>query len=257
MLGPQLISEWKKATTSIAWWAVGALIVAANVLITGFFTFVGLHIKRSPIDVGAPDSVSMLLTVGVAFSLMLPLILGMLIVNLEFSNNTVIYSFLGNPRRSGLYLTKLVTCAVSTMLFSVVFALLSLAVVAGLLSTSADSAAVFTGQTWGTLLSIVVVSALIGVIGGALGALVTKPLLAIVLIILLSQVIEPIIRVAAPAEVQAYLPTSLVDASLGGGFLGQMFNSEQLSQPLALGIIAAVAVILSVLGGVKYTRQEV
>ena len=257
MLGSQLISEWKKSTTSIAWWAVGALIVAANVLVTGFFTFVGLNVERSPIDVTNPDSKTMLLTVGVAFSFILPLILGMLIVNLEFSNNTIIYSFLGNPRRGGLYLAKLVTCAVSTMLFSVVSALLSLAVVAGLLSSSEESAAVLTGQTWAALLSIVVVSTLLGVIGGALGALVTKSLLAIVLIILWSQVIEPILRVAAPAEAQGYLPSSLIDASLGGGFLGQMFNSEQLSQPLALGIIAAVAVILGVLGGVKYTRKEV
>ena len=257
MLRPQLISEWKKATTSIAWWAIGALIVTANVLVTGFFTFAGLSVERSPIDVTDPDSISMILTVGVAFSFILPLILGMLIVNLEFSNNTVIYSFLGNPRRSGLYLAKLVTCAMSTMLFSAVFALVSFAVVAGLLSSSAESAAVFTGQTWGTLLSIVMVSTLLGVIGGALGALVTKPLLAIVLIILWSQVIEPILRVTAPTEAQGYFPSSLIDASLGGGFLRQIFNSEQLSQPLALGIIATVAVILGILGGVKYARKEV
>lgn len=257
MLRPQLISEWKKATTSIAWWAMGAIIVTANVLVTGFFTFAGLSVERSPIDVTDPDSMSMILTVGVAFSFILPLILGMLIVNLEFSNNTVIYSFLGNPRRSGLYLAKLVTCAMSTMLFSAVFALVSLAVVAGLLSSSAESAAVFTGQTWGTLLRIVMVSTLLGVIGGALGALVTKPLLAIVLIILWSQVIEPILRVTGPTEAQGYFPSSLIDASLGGGFLRQIFNSEQLSQPLALGIIATVAVILGILGGVKYARKEV
>lgn len=257
MLGPQLISEWKKATTSFAWWAVGALIVMVNVLATGFFVFVGLNVKRSPIDVTAPDSVSMFLTVGLAFSFILSLILGMLIVNLEFSNNTIIYSFLGNPRRSGLYLAKLVTCAVSSILFSVIFALMSLAVVAGLLSSSVESAAVFTVQTWGTLLSIVVVSTFLGVIGGALGALVTKPLLAILLIVLWSQVIEPILRIVIPAEAQGYLPSSLIDASLGGGFLGQMFNSEQLSQPLALGIIAAVTVILGILGGVKYAHEEV
>lgn len=257
MLGPQLASEWKKATTSIAWWVVGALIIVANVLVTVFFTFVGLNVDRSPIDVTAPDSVSMLLTVGVAFSFILPLILGMLIVNLEFSNNTIVYSFLGSPRRGGLYLAKLASCAVSTMFFSVVSALLSSTVVAGLLSSSAKSAAYFTGQTWGTLLSIVVVSTLLGVIGGALGALVTKPLFAIVLIILWSQVIEPILRVTAPVEVQAYLPSSLIDASLGSGFLGQVFNSEQLSQPLALGTIIGATSILGVLGGVKYARNEV
>lgn len=257
MLELQLISEWKKATTSIAWWAVGALIVTANVLVTGFFTYVGLNVEHSPIDVAAPGTVSMFFTVGPVFSFILPIILGMLIVNLEFSNNTIIYSFLGNPCRSGLYLAKLVTCAVSATLFSIVVALLSLMVVAGSLSSSAESAAVFTGKTWGTLLSIVVVSAVLGVIGGALGALVTKPLLAIVLIVLWSQVIEPILRIAAPAEAQGYLPTSLVDASLDGGFLREIFNSEQLSQPLALGIIAAAAVILGVLGGAKYTRKEV
>ncbi|KAB1502889.1 hypothetical protein F7230_07830 [Corynebacterium sp. 320] len=257
MLGPQLISEWKKATTSITWWAVGALIVTANVLVTSFFTFVGLNVERSPIDATAPDSVRMFLTVGVAFTFILPLILGMLIVNLEFYNNTIIYSFLGNQRRGSLYLAKLVTCAVSAMLFSVLFALMSLAVVAGLLSSSSKPATVFTGQTWGTLLSIVVISTLLGVIGGALGALVTKPMLAIVLIILWSQVIEPILRIASPTKAQGYLPSSLIDASLGGGFLGQMFNSEQLSQPLALGILAAVTVVLGILGGVKYAHQEV
>lgn len=257
MLGTQLKSEWRKVSTSTMWWVVGTLIVMANVVACAFFTFVGLNVKRSPIDMNDPHAMDRLLTVGLSFSFILPLILGMLVVNLEFHNNTILYSLMANPTRINLYISKLITCAVSSTFFAIISALVSLGTVILFVSGSKYSLDVFSGQTWVTLASIVIVCALLGVIGGAMGALITKPLVAIVLVMLWSQVIEPIIRVVAPSETQRLTPSSLIDASLGGGFLGQMFNVEPIPQSVALMIIMMLAAVLALVGGVKFSQTEV
>lgn len=231
--------------------------VLAYVGVSAFFAFAGANLEASPVNLDDPETVRGLLTVGMGFGFVLPLILGMLIVNLEFQNNTILYSLIGSSSRSGLYTAKLITGACSAGLFSAVAALLTSGAVGAIIAGSDYSHDVFTGETLKTLGLVVLVGALLGIAGGAIGALITKPLIAIVIVILWTQIIEPIIRVIAPSGAQSYLPSSLIDASLGGGFLAEIFASESVPQPTALATLVGTTAVLALLGGLRFTRRDV
>ena len=67
---------------------------------------------------------------------------------------------------------------------------------------------------------------------------------------------EPISRALVPLKFQAYLPMSLVDASVGGGFVAQMFNAGAIPQLRALLLMIAAALVLGIVGGLRYKNLE-
>lgn len=257
MFKVQLQSEWRKAKTSLYWWGIGILIVCANVLVSAFFGYAGLNLDQSPIDIHTHNAVSMLLTVGMSFSFVLPLILGLLMVSSEFQNNTVFYSFLGNPSRINLLAAKLVSCAFSSLFFTAIGLVLSFTVLGVMIKSKNPEITVLTSEAFIAAGMVLLVAVFLAIIGGALGALVHKPLIAIVGIVLWAQVVEPIVRIVAPASVQRFLPSVVVDSSLGETFLAKAFGMSGIEQSTALIVLFVVTVFLSLAGGWKYSQVEI
>ncbi|MBO3142398.1 hypothetical protein [Dermatophilus congolensis] len=256
MLKAQLKSELIKSSTSVVWWGVGVATVLISIVVCSFFTFAGLNVSSSPIDANDPRLVDTLLTLGFSLSYMLLLILGVLSFNLEFQNKTILYSLVGNPRRSVLYSVKLASAALSNAFFAALLCVSSLGIVSIISYTSERDVKFFPYQIMLTLVSLVVVSSLVGVIGASIGAMTDKLINVVVFIILWIQVIEPVVQIAAPQGVRKFLPSSLIDASLGGGFLGKIFGISPLSQMTALGVMALAAISIALVGWGQFRKKE-
>ena len=223
--GNAVRGEALKVTTTRMWWVLG-IILFVYLAFIGFSlaaTFGSLDPEASPAEGGLVLSVplSQLVyssagTIGYAF----PLIAGALAVTGEFRHQTVTPTFLATPRRGvSLAAKSLVQLGIGLLYGVIAFAAVMLA--GGvMLTVTGAGAGLGDPDTWTLAARGVLAMGLWAVVGAGFGALVRNQVAAIVVVLALTQFVEPILRSIAmvnevSATISQVLPGAASDALIG------------------------------------------
>lgn len=261
-----LVAEFRKLFSTRMWWLLGGLMVAYLAFIGVVMAFtLTVEQQGAPVTltgVAAAEAVYGLVNaVGYVF----PLLIGSLMMTTEFRHKTITESFLVEPRRGVLLAAKLVASVPIGLLYGVLGGIGVVAGGAPVLAWQGDGAFLGSGEVWETLALGVLVTTIWTIIGVAVGTVLPNQVAAIVVILALTQFVEPVARVAlasfeATQQVSAYLPGAAADAVLGSSLFGEMAGAgggALLSRGQGLAVFVAYAVVLAVVGRLTTLRRDV
>ncbi|MDR0782761.1 MAG: ABC transporter permease [Propionibacteriaceae bacterium] len=266
-----IISEYRKFFSTRAWWILSILMVGGFLLLTlGAGWVIGWQLRTA----GRADLVEVLsmwqpviFGLGIAMGYLFPVIIGALAVTSEYRHNTVVPTFLGEPRRSVVMVAKAI-------------AAVPMGFVVGLLATGSCIAGgslglklggipqlVWTSQIALGALQSVLALTVWTMIGVGLGMLITNQVGVIVTVLAFTQLIEPILRIGlsmsrSTAPITKYLPGAASDA-LGGGhsifsIIATAGRSGQALTSLQGGVVlAAYGLVFALVGYLFRIRRSV
>lgn len=262
-----LRSEFRKLFSTRMWWVLGLVMV----LYLGFMgAFMG-YVMSDPMMMDAGDEMlvsgpdmaisvySLTNPLGYAF----PLIIGTLIFTGEFRHRTMIPTLLSDPNRTRLMLAKLVVSAVVGTIFGLLAVAGLLAGATPFLHFVGDGSYLGDAEVLKVLGSSVLVFLVWSMLGTVLGALIVNQIAAIVIILVMTQLVEPLMRIGLMVweptrSASKYLPGSAGDAIVGGsGLMGPEMSDAMLSRPAGLAVLLGYVVVFGVLGRVFTLRRDV
>lgn len=262
-----LIAEYRKLFSTRMWWVLALVLVGYLGFIGAVMAFsltTGTEVfgpgMPSPEGAELAESIySLINPIGYVF----PLIIGSLAMTGEFRHQTITQSLLVEPRRSVFLLAKVI----STIPVGLAYGILGMAgLIAGaapFLVLSGDGAYLGSEEIWEVIALGVLVTVVWAMIGVGLGAAIPNQVAAIVVILALTQFVEPLARIAleafeATSGVAAYLPASAGDAILASNFFGSFYGEGQiLSRPAGFAVLIGYAAGLLVLGRLTTLRRDI
>lgn len=228
MIGVAVKSEIRKLLSTRMWWILTLSMFA-------YLVFLGLAIAFSfsaiPDMAGTGPALSSLETAMSTYSITnplgyaFPLVIGSLLFTNEFRHQTITSTLLVDPNRGRLVVAKLLVAGMLGVLLGVVAVAGTVLGAAPVLATVGDGAHLGSTKVISVLAWTAVVMAVWTVMGVAVGGLLKNQIAAIVVLIGVTQFIEPIARFAAVAVnalsgVAGYLPGAAADAVVGASFFG-------------------------------------
>jgi len=196
---------------------------------------------------------------GASFGTIFVAVIGILIVTNEYRHGTIMSTFLTEPRRVRILVTKLAAAAIVGLAFAVTALGVAAAVALPWLAAR-DEALRLDGQALEAVGRVLLVFVLTAVFGAALGAIVQSQVGAIVGYFIWILVVESLITVVSgllltdldePDPVSKFLPGSSLGGIIGGEGSEFVLNGGG-AAVLALGY----AIALSALGALAITRRD-
>lgn len=255
----QLVSEYRKLRTSRLWRLVLAAMVAVVAALTAMFSFGAVSAPATNVDFSSAASVAVLYNLTAALGTVFPLALGVMCVTREHHHRTATITFLGEPHRGRVFWSKVTVCAGAAAVLGTVTLLACTAVVSGILTLNDQSAYLSSPEVLRRLVGAWVVVVLWAVIGVGLGAVVKNQVVAIAGILVFTQLVEPVLKVASTYSpfpgVSTFLPGGASDALAGGTVITMAMEipaGGQLQGALVLGAYAAILLVW----GDRMTRRR-
>lgn len=253
----QLDSEIRKVVSTRTWWLIGAAMVLATSALVAVLALAGLNVESSPLDLSTAGGIHALYSISAGMTYVFTVVAGVLIVTSEYSTGTIAQTLLATPRRSVVFVSKVVVAAGSGVVFGVVTTAATVGVSAALVSTEGLSTHLGNSSVLMGLAGTVATLTIWSVIGAGLGALVRNQLVAVVSVVVLTQAVEPMVRMVLPAGAGDYLPGSLADAASGGTVLSLAMGPSELSQGMALASLCAIAALIAALGARRFQTYQI
>jgi hypothetical protein len=193
-----------------------------------------------------------------------PLLIGSMALTTEFRHKTITQSLLVEPRRSVLLGAKIVATVPVGLLYGLVGTLAMVGASAPFLALGGDGAYLSDPDVIKVLVFSVVVIMLWAMIGVAFGSVVPNQVAAIVVILALTQLVEPIARAVlasfdATEGVSRFLPGAAADGLIGSSLFTQMMggSSDLLARPAAFAVLLGYAIILALIGRYTTLRRDI
>lgn len=257
MMVAQLSSELRKLTTTWSWWAIGAAMVLCTTALVAVLLLSGLHLEQSPLDLSSVAAVKAVYSLGAGITYVFTLVAGIVVVTGEYQTGTMAQTLLANPDRRAVYLSKVLAAALSGLVFGAATLAASVGTTAALLATEGLSPHLGESAVAQGLGGTVATLTLWAVIGAGLGALVRNQLVAVVAVVVLSQAVEPMLRIALPGGAADYLPSSIADAASGGTVMSLAMGRSALEQGTALILMLALTAAVALVGAHRFRRYQV
>lgn len=249
-------SELRKITSTPVWWMIGLAMVLFSTIISALILVGTLNAPDANLTPDSPEALGAIYNIPAALALVFTLVLGVLTVTSEYQSGTISQTMLAGPKRSWTFGAKVLAAAI----VSAGFAVVSLAAVV------AVSAIILAGNNMAVMLTEPEVLTRLGgagavlvlwsVIGTGLGALLRNQLIAVVTVLLLTQAVEPILRVFA-GDAGSFLPGTVADHASGGTLISMAMGQQPESQATSLALFAVYAVVILAAGAFSYRRYEV
>ncbi|MFE1665222.1 ABC transporter permease [Microbacterium sp. P02] len=268
LAGATRAESTKQFSTSM-WWILAIVLfvyVAFTASALGFVLSasatgaLGGEGPQAPIEGISATLYSTAASVGYVF----PLLIGTLMVTAEFRHKTLTPTFLATPQRTTVLWAKILVGVVLGVLYAVIGIVASVAPAAGFLAGYGLDTDLSSSDTWALLGRMVLAFVLWVLVGIGVGALVRNQVGAIVGVLVFTQFIEPIGRVAASfvdglADITRLLPGAASDALVGASIFGgtTVSGDDGLSWWGGGLVLLAYAVVLLVLGALISWRRDV
>ncbi|MCJ1708569.1 hypothetical protein [Microbacterium sp. VKM Ac-2923] len=252
--------EQRKVTTVHLWWILlGALAVVSLAAPAGLVV-IARAAPMSPLTFATSTEVLVALNIIGALGYIVPLGMGVLIYSSDLARRTLALTLLGEPRRLRVYLAKLVVAAAFGAVAGAVTAVTG--AVSGVMAFQATGS--LPGDAFAAavvdLLPVIPVFALWSALGVGLGALVGSPVVAIVGVVVVTQVVEPVARVLAASsglpDAVAFFPGAAHDAAIGGTLMTLASGAEPPSALVGAFVLLAYAAVFVTAGAVRAQRYE-
>lgn len=265
-----LRTEYRKFTSTRMWWILAIVMIAYLGVIAAFMAFA---VTASPSDGPMASYGSMNLHGSAAartvyalanpIGYVFPLVIGSLAVTGEFRHKTITASLLADPRRSVLLVAKLVAAVVIGLVYGLIGTAATIGAAAPILARKGDGHFLTDPSVLRVVGLSVVVLAVWAVMGVAFGGLVTNQVAAVVIILAMTQFVEPILRVIgasvhALGTATSYLPSAAADAVMGTSFYGAMgANTDLLSRPVGAAVLGGYVLVFAVLARLVTLRRDI
>lgn len=252
----ELLSEFRKSTTTLPWWLLGIGLAVVSVAATSLMVFSGISLDNSPLDLSRVEHVQAVYGTGVSMAYTVALILGVLLVTTEFQTGTIAQTLLATPKRGRVYGAKVLTGALSGVFFGALTLGGTVLVVTLMLGGAGFSGRLGEPDVLGAIAGSVTAVMLWTMIGIGVGALVQHQLVAVMVVIIWTQVVEPILRIVLSGPAVDYLPGTLTDTLAGGTVVSLAIGSGELGQGTALLVLFGGTAVVVLLGMLRFQRYE-
>lgn len=259
-------AECRKLLSTRLWWILLLAMVGYLAFVGGVLAFSIAFAPESDASgpaVTGPDAAAGVYGLINAIGYVFPLVIGSLMMTTEFRYQTITQSLLVEPRRSVLLGGKLLLAVPLGLLYGLVGMAALVGVSAPLLALGGDGAYLTDPDVIAVVLLGVVVTALWCAIGVAFGSVLSNQVAAIVVILAITQFVEPIARVAlgsfdATSSIARFLPGAAADGLIGSSLIGDMGGSaDLLPRWAALLVLLAYAAVLAGVGRMTTLRRDI
>lgn len=265
-----LLSEYRKFFSTRMWWILLAAMAGYMAFLAGTFGFTVNLATEQAADAGLDGGFSPELLAKTIYGLsatlgyVFPVIVGSLAVTGEFRHKTITPTLLAEPRRNVVLLAKFLGSIPLGLLYGIVGTAVTVGVGAGVIALS--GAETFLGDP--AVLRTIVLSVLAGLlwamVGVGLGALLPNQVLAIVLLLVFTQFVEPMIRILAGlvewgASIAQFLPGAAGEALIGASFYDTFggTSTDLLTWWQGALVLVAYAAVFGILGRLTTFRKDI
>ena len=252
-------AESTKILTTRMWWILGIILLGyVGLLSAGLAALLAgagtraLGEGPSAAELGplAPLIYGFASSVGYVF----PVLFGALATTGEFRHATLTPTFLATPRRAYVLVAKSVVLLLVGAVYGIAGLIGSVGLGAPLLAAFGHDTQLGDGDTWLLMGRIVIAMALWAVIGVGLGTLIPSQVAAIVIVLAFTQVVEPVLRVAAAftdwtAQVAQFLPGAASDALVGSSFIQVTSSTGPSLEWWQGGLVLLAMAVAATIGG--------
>jgi hypothetical protein len=261
-----LTTEFRKFFSTRMWWVL-ALCMA------GYLVFMALvmGLAMGSLDGGAADAAfgegelaklvySMATSVGFVF----PAMVGAMAVTQEYRHKTLTPTFLADPNRPRVLSAKVLSSLPMGFVFGVIA--MAATVIPGsiVLAIVGQSTGLTSASTWAMIARSILGLTMWAFVGVGFGALVTNQVAAIVVLLALTQFVEPMIRmipmfIGRPLGFIKFLPGAAGDAIAGSNFYSSLAGGQAdvLGWGWAVLVLAGYGALLAVVGYFTSFRRDV
>lgn len=249
-------SEARKFISTPRWWLIGAGMVLASMALSALLTFVALGMERSPLDLSRAEDIGSIVNVASGMTFVFSIALGVLIVTAEYTDGTMAQTLLAGRDPWRVYVAKVAAGLGFGIVLAIATLATCLAVVAAFLLSQGQSLPLTNPEVVGRIGGGTAVLSLWAVVGVGVGALVRNQVVALVGLVVFTQVFEPILRIALPAT-SNFLPGAVAESASGGSIVTLALGNDGLSQVAALTVMAIGAAIVAWAGGYRFATNRV
>lgn len=210
--------------------------------------------KDSTLSLEDPSALARLVGLSFAVPEVLMLLLGVLAFTQEFRYGTVSSTFLVSPQRPRVLTAKWLAVALASIPVSVITIVVAVGLSVPLIKARDGRLAAGT-QLWQVIGAALLVLALYGVIGTAVGAVVRNQIVAVVGVLVWMLVVEQILISSYPA-VGRWLPTGASFGLLQLGPLGST-KGALLAVPAAGALVVAYTAVAAAVAWVVTPKRDV
>ncbi|WP_025132577.1 hypothetical protein [Leucobacter sp. PH1c] len=273
-------AEWRKVRATKLWWVLAIVLAGYSALMAGAFAFMFSAVGDAMSSAGgdqaagfAPPAqeIAELVYSGVStFGYVIPLIFGALMATGELRHRTLGLAFTLEPRRGIVLLGKVKVLLGVGLLLGIAGVIGAVAAGGGLLAATGGDPMLGSGDTWALLARVIVAIGIWAVIGFGVGLLVGNQAFAIVIVLVFTQFLEPVLRMAAgfwdwSAQIAKFLPGAASDAFVGASVMTSMSaidpSAPAGAQPLGiwggLAVLLAYGIVAVLLGWLTRWRKDV
>ncbi|MDR3201666.1 MAG: hypothetical protein LBT54_00770 [Bifidobacteriaceae bacterium] len=262
-----LASEWRKTFSTRIWWILLLTMVGYLMFIAAMIT-VSFHFAPEEAGSGVVldgDGLARLvysLTGTMAY--VFPALIGALSVTSEYRHQTLTPTFLAEPRRAVVLGAKMLAAVPVGLAYALAATAATVGTGAGLLAAFGQPTGLGAGDTLTLIGRGVIALTVWAVIGVGFGALLRQQATAIVVLLVFTQLVEPLLR-AVPAmlgtawKFTQFLPGAAGDALAGQSFYASMTAGPTWAPPPAVGgaTLLAYAALFAVAGYALSFRRDV
>lgn len=263
-----LITEYRKFVTTRMWWGMLITMVLymsflGAVMAFSFTVPAALAVDGTPSTQIPPLDLALNIyslagTLGYVF----PLLIGTLAVTGEFKHQTITPTLLAEPRRSVMLAAKLVAALPVGLLYGVVGTASVVAPGATVLALMGEDPLLTEPEVLRTIGYLVVALTLWAVVGVGLGAVMTNQVTAIVVVLVFTQLVEPVLRVGlgfidGADQIARWLPGAAGDAIAGSSLYDAMGTAELLSRWQGILVLVGYGLILALIGRFTALRRDI
>ncbi|GAA1995968.1 ABC transporter permease subunit [Microbacterium ulmi] len=182
---------------------------------------------RLPSDGIAPTLYSTATAIGYVF----PLLIGTLMVTTEFRHKTLTPTFLATPRRATVLWAKLLVGVLLGILYGIIGVVAAVAPAAGFLAGFGLDTDFTSSDTWAMFGRMLIAYVLWVIVGIGVGVLVRNQVGAIVGVLVFTQFLEPVARLAGSlvkeiGDITRLLPGAASDALVGASIFSGMGSAQ-------------------------------
>ncbi len=258
--------EWKKIFTTRSWWILGLVMILYVAFTAGLVgALVGLGLDDMGVGDPGSELARYIYTLGPTIAYLFPVLIGALSVTSEYRHHTLGSTFVWNGSRNAVLAAKVTTQLIMGMLYGIAALAAAVLSSAFFLAHAGFDTGLGEGSTWLMFLRAVVAMGIWATIGVGIGILVRNQAAAIVIVIVFTQFIEPIARMAGAfnevvGNIVGYLPGAASDSFTGASFYSAITSAggyDGLSWWAGGLVLAGYAALVLVVGWLTRWRADV
>ena len=265
-----LLAEYRKFFTTRMWWVLLVTMAGYMGFLAGIMAFaltsdpqgMSMGASDAPPEIPPLDLALAVYTLAPTLGYVFPVIVGAMSVTGEYRHQTITPTFLAEPRRGRVLAAKLLASVPMGVLYGVTAVAVTVALGAGVLAAMGGDPMLGEPEVLRTALYSALALLIWTVVGVGFGAALKNQVVAIVVILAFTQLVEPVLRMAfsmidGMEDVGRWLPGSAGEAIAGSSFYNVSGLGDLLSRWQGVVVLLAYGLGLAAIGRFTTFRRDI